>query len=86
VTEVFVSGQHPNAGPGSNFDFLPNPNLRPEIGKTREVGINIRQDGLFVPNDALRIKANVFQNDVTDFIEQATILFGNPGVGGQTCT
>jgi hemoglobin/transferrin/lactoferrin receptor protein len=86
VTEVFVSGQHPNAGPGSNFDFLPNPNLRPEIGKTKEVGINIRQDGLFVPNDALRIKANVFQNDVTDFIEQATILFGNPGVGGQTCT
>ena len=86
VTEVFVSGQHPNAGPGSNFDFLPNPNLHPEIGKTKEVGINIRQDGLFVSNDALRIKANVFQNDVTDFIEQATVLFGNPGVGGQTCT
>jgi hemoglobin/transferrin/lactoferrin receptor protein len=85
VTEVFVSGQHPNAGPGSNFDFLPNAGLRPEIGKTKEAGINIRQDGLLVPNDALRIKANVFQNDVTDFIEQATILFGNPGVGGQVC-
>ena len=27
VTEVFVSGQHPN-GASSNFDFLPNPNLR----------------------------------------------------------
>jgi hemoglobin/transferrin/lactoferrin receptor protein len=86
VTEVFVSGQHPNAGPGSNFDFLPNPNLRPEIGKTKEIGINIRQDGLFVSNDALRIKANVFQNDVTDFIEQTTVFFGNQGVGGQTCT
>ena len=26
--------------------------------------------------DALRIKANVFRNNVTDFIEQTTVLFG----------
>ena len=39
-----------------------------------------------MPNDALRIKANVFQNDVTDFIEQTTVFFNQQGVGGQTCT
>ena len=85
ITEVFVTGQHPNLGPGSNFDFLQNTALRPEIGKTQEAGINIRHDDLFVTGDKLRIKANVFQNDVTDFIEQTTVLFGQAAVGGQVC-
>jgi hemoglobin/transferrin/lactoferrin receptor protein len=88
ITEVFVAGTHPFPAP---FDLLSNPALRPEIGKTKEIGINIRQDGLFVANDALRIKANVFQNDVTDFVEFVPIV--NPGIpggvpaqGGQFCT
>jgi hemoglobin/transferrin/lactoferrin receptor protein len=85
ITEVFVDGRHPNVGPGSNFDFLQNPLLRPEVGKTKEVGINIRQDNLLVAGDALRFKANAFQNDVTDFIELAVVGFGQPGVGGRTC-
>ncbi|MPZ40969.1 MAG: TonB-dependent hemoglobin/transferrin/lactoferrin family receptor [Rhizobiales bacterium] len=88
ITEVFVAGTHPEPAP---FDLLSNPALRPEIGKNKEIGINIRQDNLFVANDALRIKANVFQNDVTDFVEFVPIV--NPGVpggvpaqGGQFCT
>ena len=64
VTEVFVSGAHPQPAP---FTLLPNLGLKPEIGKTKEIGINIKHDGLFVANDALRIKANVFQNDVDRF-------------------
>ena len=67
VTEVFVNGAHPAPAP---FTLLSNLSLKPEIGKTKEIGINIKQDGLFVANDALRIKVNVYQNDVTDFIEQ----------------
>lgn len=86
ITEVFVAGQHPFAGPGSNFIFLPNGLLNPEIGKTKEVGLNIKQDNLFTQGDALRIKANVFRNDVDDFIDMKTVLFGQAGVGGIVCT
>jgi hemoglobin/transferrin/lactoferrin receptor protein len=83
VTEVFVSGVHPG---GFSFIFLPNLGLSPEIGKTKEIGINIKQDGLFVANDALRIKANIYQNDITDFIEQRSIGFAQQGQGGILCT
>ena len=83
VTEVFVSGSHPQPAP---FALLSNLSLRPEVGKTKEIGINIKQDGLFVANDALRIKANLFQNDVSDFIEQTALANGQAGQGGVTCT
>jgi hemoglobin/transferrin/lactoferrin receptor protein len=83
VTEVFVNGAHPQPAP---FTLLSNLGLRPEVGKTKEIGINIKQDGLFVANDALRIKANIFQNDVTDFIEQTSLANGQAGQGGVTCT
>ncbi len=74
-----------NAGPGNGFSycstgvkatgtaslfcFLPNPNLKPEVGKTKEVGFNIKHDNLFTANDKLRIKANVFRNDLEDYIQ-----------------
>jgi hemoglobin/transferrin/lactoferrin receptor protein len=84
VTEVFIQGQHPQPAP---FDLLQNLSLHPEIGKTKEVGVNFRKNGLFVENDALRIKANLFQNDVTDFIEFVPVFtFGAPGQDGQVCT
>jgi outer membrane receptor protein involved in Fe transport len=38
-----------------------------------------------VAGDALRIKANVFQNDVTDFIEQTSLVNGQAGQGGVSC-
>ncbi|MBN8958515.1 MAG: TonB-dependent hemoglobin/transferrin/lactoferrin family receptor [Rhizobiales bacterium] len=74
VTETLVAGAHPpfasfpGAQPG--FTFVPNPSLKPEIGHTKEVGVNIRTDDWLMQGDKLRIKANVFQNDVDDFIEQ----------------
>jgi hemoglobin/transferrin/lactoferrin receptor protein len=83
ITEVFVNGAHPAPAP---FTLLPNLGLKPEIGKTKEIGINIKYDALFVANDALRIKANVYQNDVTDFIEQTGLVNGQQGQGGLTCT
>jgi hemoglobin/transferrin/lactoferrin receptor protein len=83
VTEVFVNGAHPQPAP---FILLQNLGLKPEIGKNKEVGINIRQDGLFVQNDALRIKANVFQNDISDFIEQTAVAPGAIAQGGTVCT
>ena len=71
VTEALVSGPHPlpfNTG-GTMFYFLPNPGLEAEIGKTKEVGINIKKDDLFVTGDKLRAKLNYYQNDVENYIE-----------------
>ncbi|MBS9478320.1 TonB-dependent hemoglobin/transferrin/lactoferrin family receptor [Ancylobacter radicis] len=71
VTEALVSGPHPlpTTGTGELFDFVANPNLQAEVGKNKEVGINIKQDDLFVPGDRLRMKANYYQNDVDNYIE-----------------
>ncbi|MCB1479516.1 MAG: TonB-dependent receptor [Rhodobiaceae bacterium] len=81
VTETFVSGLHPPFSPSSpaTFRFLPNPDLRPEVGKTTEFGINYKRDNIFRDGDALRLKAAVFHNDVEDFIEaQPVPPFGFP--------
>lgn len=77
VTETLVSGAHPPAIPivtcpdGSygTFCFMPNPNLAPEVGKNKEIGVNIKFDDLFTKGDKIRIKANAYRNDVSDFIE-----------------
>jgi hemoglobin/transferrin/lactoferrin receptor protein len=92
ITETLVSGPHSGAtindsffrcpsgtpGPGadSTFCFVPNPNLRPEVGKNKEIGFNIKKNDLFTPGDTLRGKINVFRNDITDFIDQ--VAYGNP--------
>lgn len=65
VTEAFITGYHP----GAFFQYLPNPGLRPEIGKTFEAGLNYQRDGLLVEGDLLRLKANAFLNNVDDFID-----------------
>lgn len=53
----------------SLFCFKPNPNLRPEVGKTKEIGFNIRKNDLFTSGDSFRGKINVFRNDVDDYID-----------------
>ncbi len=74
ITETLVSGLHP--APAA-FTFLPNPNLRPEVGKTLEAGINLSADGVFIADDRLRGKLSVFRNDVSDYIES---VYNDPGV------
>ena len=65
VTEAFVSGFHP----GGFFYFEPNPNLQPEIGKTKEIGLNIKYDDVWSPGDKVRAKVNAFRNDITNYID-----------------
>ncbi|UPJ51295.1 TonB-dependent hemoglobin/transferrin/lactoferrin family receptor [Bradyrhizobium sp. 200] len=95
ITETLVDGKHVGAtvfdsffrcpsgtpGPGadSTFCFVPNPNLRPEVGKNKEIGFNIRKNDLFTAGDSFRGKINVFRNDITDFIDQ--VAFGTPLMG-----
>jgi hemoglobin/transferrin/lactoferrin receptor protein len=74
VTETLISGTHPAVipgVPGSTFDLLPNFDLKSEVGRTKEIGVNIKQDGVFIAGDKVRLKANVFQNDITNFIDLA---------------
>jgi hemoglobin/transferrin/lactoferrin receptor protein len=79
ITETLISGGHATGGgpalfvcpDGTSglFCFLPNPNLRPEVGKNKEVGLNLKYDGIFAAADSFRAKFNVFRNDVDDYID-----------------
>jgi hemoglobin/transferrin/lactoferrin receptor protein len=92
ITETLVNGPHagatpqdsffrcpsgtPGLGADSTFCFLPNPNLRPEVGKNKEIGFNLKKNDVFTPGDSIRGKFNVFRNDITDYIDQ--VAFGPP--------
>ncbi|NOJ42264.1 TonB-dependent hemoglobin/transferrin/lactoferrin family receptor [Bradyrhizobium sp. WSM 1791] len=79
ITETLVSGAHATGGGPAFFPcpdgtvglfcFLPNPNLRPEVGKNKEAGLNLKYDGIFAANDSFRGKFNVFRNDVDGYID-----------------
>ena len=79
ITETVISGAHATGGgpaffvcpDGTSglFCFLPNPNLRPEVGKNKEVGINLKYDNIFTASDSFRGKINLFRNDVSDYID-----------------
>ncbi|MCZ4282191.1 TonB-dependent hemoglobin/transferrin/lactoferrin family receptor [Kiloniella laminariae] len=71
LSEIYNSGLHfPGGGPTPNNFFVPNPDLKPETAQNWEVGFNVKHDGLFTSNDAVRAKAAYFHNSVDDFIEQ----------------
>ncbi|MER9854382.1 MULTISPECIES: TonB-dependent hemoglobin/transferrin/lactoferrin family receptor [unclassified Mesorhizobium] len=78
LSETLISGRHPA---GVTFPFLPNPNLRPETGKTVEFGVNYKQNDILEADDALRIKAAYFNNDVEDYIDGVTLSRFDPTAG-----
>ena len=79
ITETLIAGAHAAGGgpiifncPGGGgglFCFLPNPNLRPEVGKNQEVGLNLKFDNIFKTGDSFRGKVNAFRNNLEDYIE-----------------
>lgn len=80
LTETIVSGSHALPSPfvpgflcpdGNRglFCFLPNPTLKAEVGKTKELGVNLKYDDVFLPGATFRGKVNVFRNDLDNFIE-----------------
>jgi hemoglobin/transferrin/lactoferrin receptor protein len=68
LTELYVAGQH---FPGNTF--VPNPNLRPEVSRNKEAGVNLRFSDVMQPGDRLRVRVAAFRNDVDDFIEQTVL-------------
>lgn len=95
LTETIISGAHVTGSSGNPggiffvcpdgnvglFCFQPNPNLRPEVGKTKEVGLNLKFDNIAKQGDSFRGKFNVFRNDVDDYIELTPFGDFRPGVG-----
>jgi hemoglobin/transferrin/lactoferrin receptor protein len=79
ITETLIAGAHaagggPNFftcadGTGGLFCFLQNPNLRAEVGKNKEVGVNLKYNDIFTSGDSFRAKFNFFRNDVDDYID-----------------
>jgi hemoglobin/transferrin/lactoferrin receptor protein len=79
ITETLISGGHATGGgpalfacpDGTSglFCFLANPNLRPEVGKNKEAGLNLKYDGIFAAADSFRGKLNIFRNDVDGYID-----------------
>lgn len=79
ITETLIAGAHATGG-GPNFFncangtsglfcFLPNPNLRAEVGKTKEIGVNLKYNDIFASGDSFRAKFNFFRNDIDDYID-----------------
>lgn len=92
ITETLIAGGHATGGGPALFNcpdgtsglfcFLPNAGLRPEVGKNKEAGVNLKYDGIFTANDSFRGKFNVFRNDVDGYIDlvastPVATMFGN---------
>ncbi|MDB5619415.1 TonB-dependent hemoglobin/transferrin/lactoferrin family receptor [Tardiphaga sp.] len=79
ITETLIAGAHASGGGPSFFTcadgtsgvfcFLQNPNLRAEVGKNKEVGVNLKYNDVFTSGDSIRAKFNFFRNDVGDYID-----------------
>jgi hemoglobin/transferrin/lactoferrin receptor protein len=88
LTETIIAGAHATGGgppsivcpdgKGGLFCFLPNPNLQPEIGKTKEAGLNLKFDNVGMPGATFRGKFNVFRNDIDGYIELTNLNTGSP--------
>jgi hemoglobin/transferrin/lactoferrin receptor protein len=79
ITETLITGAHATGGgpvfftcaDGTSglFCFRPNPNLRAEVGRNKEVGVNVKYNDVFTSGDSIRAKFNFFRNDVSDYID-----------------
>ncbi|MBV1887278.1 MAG: TonB-dependent hemoglobin/transferrin/lactoferrin family receptor [Parvibaculaceae bacterium] len=72
TTETLQSGTHPGS---AAFQFLPNPNLKPEVGQNWEVGTNISASNILQSKDRVAFKATYFEMNVEDYID-ADLIFG----------
>ncbi|USE35803.1 TonB-dependent hemoglobin/transferrin/lactoferrin family receptor [Endozoicomonas sp. SCSIO W0465] len=77
MEEMFSTGTHFAMGPIKNV-FVPNPDLKPEEAENKEISARMEFSNL-LGDDELRLNANIFKNDVDNFINQFTY---DPAFGG----
>lgn len=71
LEEKFTTGYHFGFPMGRmNFEnrFIPNPNLKPEIARNKELSAKLHFDNFLIEKDKLFIEGSLFRNDVKDFI------------------
>lgn len=73
LTETLIAGLHPPVAPFP-IEFLPNPDLRPEVAHNLEGGVNLKFNGIFKREDAFRGRIVVFQNKIDDFIDPTSVF------------
>ncbi|MCA0433257.1 MAG: TonB-dependent hemoglobin/transferrin/lactoferrin family receptor [Proteobacteria bacterium] len=66
ITETLISGTHPGS---FSFDFLPNPDLKPEVARTVEAGITGDFSNVIAADDNLKLRGNIFKNRIKDYID-----------------
>lgn len=86
ITETLVQGIHPFPA----FNILPNPALRPEVARNVEGGVNLKYGDVLRPGDVFRAKANVFHNEIDDYINIAGVgptyfVPAIPGIPASIC-
>ncbi len=77
IMEAILGGQHIGGG----LPTLPNPDLKPEVSRTVELGVNFKLDGVLSEDDAFRAKAAVYRTGLDDFITLSSY-----GLGGRFLT
>ncbi len=74
ITETLINGIHP----GVEFEFKPNPNLKPEVAHEFEGGVNLRFDDVLRDGDRVRVKAVAYYNQVDDYIDLKSVQIDPP--------
>lgn len=72
VEELYTSGTHFCYFGNLCNTYIPDPNLKPEESHNWELSADYTMKTVFKENDRFNFKANVFHNDVDNFIEQDT--------------
>ena len=68
LQDLYLGGNHPENVP---VYFKANPNLSPEIGRNKTIGLVY--DQAFAYRQKVKLSANVFLNDVTNYILNSTV-------------
>ena len=68
LTETLISWSH-----SGMFEMIPNPDLDPETSRNFEAGLNYSANNILTDSDGLRLKAAIFQNNISDYIEQVSL-------------
>ncbi|WP_150466376.1 TonB-dependent receptor domain-containing protein [Francisella sp. SYW-9] len=68
LQDLFLGGSHPGM---SFLQFVPNANLKPEIGHNKSVGITVNKQ--LTPTQSFYFNSNIFLNDVSNFIVDSKV-------------
>ncbi len=84
LTELYADGVHFTVplAPGQVVinEFVPNPDLEPEVADTFEIGARLRGSDLLTGGDYAEISLTAFHSEVEDFIDQRVIFISGPPV------